>query len=457
MRYIGYILIPIVALCVAACGKTTEKADGTNEASGYEEVTEEPTGDPALAEYIVIAKESMSLRLYDSNNALICRFNVATGKHAGNKQEPGDMKTPEGEFTIKEIIPSHHWTHDFGDGRGAIKGCYGNWFIQLDIPEHKGIGIHGAYDPQTIGTRATDGCIILEYAALDSIQPLLRAGMRVTITPGRLDCKADGVEMPVPQPIKPEPTEAPEVEPQEVEVEGAEVEESVTTDTPAAETPAQKPEVIKEKATAPVETAKGEDVWHTVVDGDLVGRIAQKYGTTTAEIRRLNPNINIDRISIGQRIKVKGTPTASDTTPKVAPEVKPAAPAPAQPKADATTTANSEEVWHTVVDGDLVGRIAQKYGTTTAEIRRLNPDINIDRISIGQRIKVKGSPKVATVIPESNVAPAANSEEVWYTVVDGDLVGRIAQRYGTTSAKIAELNPDINIDRISIGQRIRVK
>ena len=44
-----------------------------------------------------------------------------------------------------------------------------------------------------------------------------------------------------------------------------------------------------------------------------------------------------------------------------------------------------------------------------------------------------------------------------HTVVDGDLVGRIAQKYGTTSAKIAELNPDINIDRISIGQRIRVK
>ena len=86
MRYTGYILIPIVALCVAACGKTTEKADGTNEASGYEEVAEEPTGDPALAEYIVIAKESMSLRLYDSNNALICRFNVATGKHAGLNQ-----------------------------------------------------------------------------------------------------------------------------------------------------------------------------------------------------------------------------------------------------------------------------------------------------------------------------------------------------------------------------------
>lgn len=385
MRYRYYILIPIVALCVAACGQTTEKVDDMSEAIDYEEVAEEPTGNPAEAEYIVIAKESMTLRLYDSHDALICRFNVATGKHAGNKQEPGDMKTPEGEFTIKEIIPSHHWTHDFGDGQGAVEGCYGNWFIQLDIPEHKGIGIHGAYDPQTIGTRATDGCILLEYSALDSIQPLLRAGMRVTITPGRLDYKADGVEMPVPQPTKPtkaEPAEAPEVEPQEVEVEepavkDAVVEEVVTTETPAAETPTKEPEVIKEKVAAPAETTEGEDVWHTVVDGDLVGRIAQHYGTTTAEIRRLNPDINIDRISIGQRIKIKGTPAATTAKSEVTAEVKPA------------PTANSEEVWYTVVDGDLVGRIAQKYGTTSAKIAELNPDINIDRISIGQRIRVK--------------------------------------------------------------------
>ena len=61
---------------------------------------------------------------------------------------------------------------------------------------------------------------------------------------------------------------------------------------------------------------------------------------------------------------------------------------------------------------------------------------------------------------ETTPAPAPQVEgddEVWYTIQDGDLISRIAQRHGTTSRRIAELNPDINIDRISIGQRIRVK
>ena len=57
-------------------------------------------------------------------------------------------------------------------------------------------------------------------------------------------------------------------------------------------------------APAPVEAKPGE-VWHTVEDGDLVGRIAEKYGTSTRSIKELNPDLNVDRISIGQRIRVK--------------------------------------------------------------------------------------------------------------------------------------------------------
>ena len=124
---------------------------------------------------------------------------------------------------------------------------------------------------------------------------------------------------------------------------------------------------------------------------------------------------------------------------------------------------DSDVVWHTVVDGDLVGRIAKQYGTTTARIAELNPDIDVDRIAIGQRIKVLernshagAAPMTEDVTPATNPATESGGE-VWHTVVDGDLVGRIAKQYGTTTARIAELNPDMNVDRIAIGQRIRVQ
>jgi len=44
--------------------------------------------------------------------------------------------------------------------------------------------------------------------------------------------------------------------------------------------------------------------WHTVRNGETVGRIAAKYGKSITQIKKLNPKLNVDRISIGQKIRV---------------------------------------------------------------------------------------------------------------------------------------------------------
>ncbi|MBR4963939.1 MAG: LysM peptidoglycan-binding domain-containing protein [Alistipes sp.] len=63
-----------------------------------------------------------------------------------------------------------------------------------------------------------------------------------------------------------------------------------------------------------------------------------------------------------------------------------------------------------------------------------------------------------TSAPTSTVVDnTPESEQIWHIVEDGDLVGAIAIRYGTSVSKLKELNPELNVDRISIGQRIRVK
>ena len=150
-------------------------------------------GDPAKAEYIVISKEAMTLELYDSSDRLVCRFGVAVGKNYGNKQRSGDMKTPEGEFYIEQIQPASHWGHDFNDGKGYIPNCYGNWFMRLKTPPHRGIGIHGTHAPESIGTRATEGCIRLKNSDLDSLHRMVRVGMPVRIETSEFDQRADGV------------------------------------------------------------------------------------------------------------------------------------------------------------------------------------------------------------------------------------------------------------------------
>ena len=58
----------------------------------------------------------------------------------------------------------------------------------------------------------------------------------------------------------------------------------------------------------------------------------------------------------------------------------------------------------------------------------------------------------------SEKTPVPTSTPVYYTVVRGDTLAKIAAKYGTTVAKIQKLNPSIkNPNIIKTGQKIRVK
>ena len=141
----------------------------------------------AAGDYIVISKETFTLTLYSANKEVKCTFPVAVGKNYGNKQRVGDYRTPEGEFHISQIQSAKTWGHDFGDGKGFINNCYGNWFFRLHTPPHKGIGIHGTHAPESIGTRATEGCIRLHNDDLDALYKLIEVGMKVIIEPSTED------------------------------------------------------------------------------------------------------------------------------------------------------------------------------------------------------------------------------------------------------------------------------
>ncbi len=147
-----------------------------------------PDGGAAL---IVISKATMTLTVFDADSTAVARYPVAVGINPGNKRRRGDNKTPEGRFTVENIHDASWWTHDFGDGKGEISGAYGSHFIRLKTPPHTGIGIHGTHAPESIGTRASEGCIRLRNEDLLELVPLIRKGLPVIITPGPEDLAAD--------------------------------------------------------------------------------------------------------------------------------------------------------------------------------------------------------------------------------------------------------------------------
>lgn len=143
------------------------------------------------ARFILISKQEMKLRLIDYKGNELFSAPVATGMNAGNKKKVGDMRTPEGVFQVADIQQAADWKHDFKDGKGEISGAYGDYFIRLAVPGHKGIGIHGTHLPESIGTRASEGCIRMKNEDLKRLVSLIYPPMTVVITPAADDEKAN--------------------------------------------------------------------------------------------------------------------------------------------------------------------------------------------------------------------------------------------------------------------------
>lgn len=125
---------------------------------------------------------------YNFKGDLLQKSPIACGKNFGNKSKIGDYKTPEGVFLLGTIQDASKWTHDFpDDSLGEISGAYGPYFINILVPNQKGIGIHGTHDSSSIGTRASEGCIRMPNDELVMLVKHLKSSSVVVITPSQTD------------------------------------------------------------------------------------------------------------------------------------------------------------------------------------------------------------------------------------------------------------------------------
>ena len=145
------------------------------------------------ARFILVDKSNMSLMLFDYRGEEIMNVPIACGQNYGNKQEKGDRRTPEGVFRVVSIEDASNWTHDFGDGLGETEGAYGPLFIRLGCEGHKGIGIHGTHLPESLGTRASEGCIRLNNVDLLQLAEYVHTGMVVVVSPSVEDVKENSL------------------------------------------------------------------------------------------------------------------------------------------------------------------------------------------------------------------------------------------------------------------------
>jgi membrane-bound lytic murein transglycosylase D len=111
-------------------------------------------------------------------------------------------------------------------------------------------------------------------------------------------------------------------------------------------------------------------------------------------------------------------------------------------------------LYHKVKSGETMGTISTKYGVSVEQIMEWN-GLRTTNIYVGQRLKLKNGPG-NTAQPDQEPQPPAPVKK-YYTVRAGDTFSKISQRYGLTQAQLSRLNPSININRLTVGQRLRVK
>ncbi|MBQ0127465.1 MAG: L,D-transpeptidase [Bacteroidales bacterium] len=133
--------------------------------------------------FIVISKTELTLDLVDARGNSIVHYGCACAKNYGPKEKKGDHKTPEGVFKITQLLNARGLSHDFGDGKGPVRDAYGPWFLRLGVPGFIDIGIHGTHLPESIGTRATEGCIRLKNEDIVDLKQRVHVGTPVIILP----------------------------------------------------------------------------------------------------------------------------------------------------------------------------------------------------------------------------------------------------------------------------------
>ena len=119
---------------------------------------------------ITVSKSKNDLALY-LNGQFFKRYSVGTGAHG---------MTPVGDFEVNDRIAQPTWWR--GDGKaipyGHPENLLGTHWLSLNV---RGYGIHGTWEPESIGKQASAGCVRMLNEEVEELFAIVPLGTQVKI------------------------------------------------------------------------------------------------------------------------------------------------------------------------------------------------------------------------------------------------------------------------------------
>ena len=199
-----------------------------------------------------------------------------------------------------------------------------------------------------------------------------------------------------------------------------------------------------------IEISGNKYLLHTVKKGETSYGLSLTYKVTQADLREANPDMTAV-LKSGSTIKI---PVKKDVT-----ELKPEKPI------TKNVSAGPEFYFHKVSPNQTIYSIARQYGITEKELISYNPEI-ANGLVIGKVLKVPAKrvppidssvqPKIKSEVVKS-VMPEAKPEVGFsiHTVVGGETLYSLSQKYGVTNEELTRLNPLLE-NGLQIGDKLKI-
>ncbi|APD06303.1 membrane-bound lytic murein transglycosylase D [Flavobacteriaceae bacterium UJ101] len=173
---------------------------------------------------------------------------------------------------------------------------------------------------------------------------------------------------------------------------------------------------VKKKATST--KPKGKKQYYTVKKGDILAKIATKYGVSQSNIKSWN-KLKSSNLYAGQKLTIYSNKVVKD------------------------------KITHKVRKGESLGLLASKYNVNVSDIKNWNK-LKSSTLKIGQALVIYPGKK-----GKSKSTTSSKGKKTTHTVKKGEVLGTIANRYKVSVSDLKKWN-NLRSNNLKVGQKLIV-